>query len=103
MPSMKLYRALTGPRLGLWFILLLLLAWELSARTGLVVSSNWPPVSSVLVALVREAGSGELVSALGGTLYRMATGFVLGCAAAITLGMLLAISALARRTLEPTI
>jgi ABC-type nitrate/sulfonate/bicarbonate transport system permease component len=102
-PLATVRRALAGPRLGLWLIVLLLLAWELSARGRLIVSSNWPPVSLVLVAVVREVGSGELLGALGGTLYRMATGFVFGCAAAIILGMLLAISPFARRTLEPTI
>lgn len=96
-------RLFGGPRLGLWFIIVLLLLWELSARTGLVTSSNWPPVSAILVAAVRDLGVGELTSALGGTLYRMATGFVLGAVAAITLGILLSVSWLARRTLEPTI
>jgi ABC-type nitrate/sulfonate/bicarbonate transport system permease component len=96
-------RLFGGPRLGLWFIIVLLLLWELSARTGLVTSSNWPPVSAILVAAVRDLGVGELTSALGGTLYRMATGFVLGAVAAITLGILLSVSRLARRTLEPTI
>jgi ABC-type nitrate/sulfonate/bicarbonate transport system permease component len=96
-------RLFGGPRLGLWFIIALLLLWELSARTGLVTSSNWPPVSAILVAAVHDLGMSELTSALGGTLYRMAAGFVLGAVAAITLGILLSVSRLARRTLEPTI
>jgi ABC-type nitrate/sulfonate/bicarbonate transport system permease component len=95
--------AFGGPRLGLWFIITLLMLWELSARTGLVTSSNWPPVSAVLVATVRDLGKGELAGALGGTLYRMAVGFVLGAAAGIVLGVLLSVSRLTRAALEPTI
>jgi hypothetical protein len=94
--------AFGGPRLGLWFIITLLMLWELSARTGLVTSSNWPPVSAVLVATVRDLGKGELAGGLGGTLYRMAVGFVLGAAAGIVLGVLLSVSRLTRAALEPT-
>jgi ABC-type nitrate/sulfonate/bicarbonate transport system permease component len=96
-------RLFGGPRLGLWLIIVLLLLWELSARSGFIASSNWPPVSSILMAAVRDLGKGELIGALGGTLYRMAVGFLLGAAAAIALGILLSMSRLARLTLEPTI
>jgi ABC-type nitrate/sulfonate/bicarbonate transport system permease component len=92
-----------GPRLGLWLVIVLLLLWELSARTGLITSSNWPPVSAILLATVHDVGQGDLFSALTGTLYRMAIGFVLGAASAIALGAVLALSPLARQTIEPTI
>jgi ABC-type nitrate/sulfonate/bicarbonate transport system permease component len=96
-------RVFGGRRLGLWFIIVLLLLWELSARTGFITSSNWPPVSAILLAAVHNLGEGELISALGGTLYRMTAGFVLGAIAAIALGTLLSVSRLARATVEPTI
>jgi ABC-type nitrate/sulfonate/bicarbonate transport system permease component len=92
-----------GPRLGLWFIIALLTLWELSARTGLVASTNWPPVSAILIAACRDLGEGELARALGGTLYRMVAGFTLGAVTAVVLGIWLSISQFARRTLEPTI
>lgn len=92
-----------GPRLGLWLIVTLLLLWELSARSGLVVSANWPPVSLIAVAVVHGLAGGELLSALAGTLYRTAAGFLIGSGSAVVLGLLLSTSALARRTLEPTI
>lgn len=92
-----------GPRLGFWFIVALLLLWELSARSGLVASNNWPPVTQILIAAFHNLGEGELRGALGGTLYRMATGFFLGAAAGITLGILLSMSRLARRTIEPAV
>ena len=81
----------------------LLLLWEGSVRTGLVVSANWPPVSAILVAVVHNATGSELPAALGGTLYRACTGFVLGSLAGTMLGLLLAFSRIARRTLEPAV
>jgi ABC-type nitrate/sulfonate/bicarbonate transport system permease component len=92
-----------GPRLGLWLIVALLLLWELSARSGFVVSANWPPVSLIAVAVVHGLAGGELLSALAGTLYRTAVGFLIGSGSAVILGLLLSTSTLARRTLEPTI
>jgi ABC-type nitrate/sulfonate/bicarbonate transport system permease component len=92
-----------GRYLGLWLIVVLLALWELSARSGFISSSNWPPVSAILVAAVRDLGKGELAEALGGSLYRMSVGFVLGAVAGVTLGVLLSLSRLARQTLEPTL
>jgi ABC-type nitrate/sulfonate/bicarbonate transport system permease component len=92
-----------GAWLGVWLMAGLLLFWELSARSGLITSSNWPPVSEILRAVGRDLGKGELSSALGGTLYRMATGLVFGAAAGVTLGVLLSLSRIARLSIEPTI
>jgi ABC-type nitrate/sulfonate/bicarbonate transport system permease component len=92
-----------GARLGLWLMIALLLMWELSARGGFVTSSNWPPVSAILLAVGRNLGNGELIGALGGTLYRMAVGFTLGATTGVVLGVLLSLSRLARLALEPTI
>jgi ABC-type nitrate/sulfonate/bicarbonate transport system permease component len=90
-------------RLGLWLIVGLLLLWELSARSGLITSSNWPPVSDILRSAGRDLGKGELVSALGGSLYRMVIGLALGAAIGAVLGALLSLSRIARLTLEPTV
>jgi ABC-type nitrate/sulfonate/bicarbonate transport system permease component len=110
--------AMTRPRRagvarpGLWLIVGLLVLWELSARSGLVMSRNWPPVSAILLSAVRglgrglgdsELGDGELLGALGGTLYRMAAGFGIGGAAGVAAGVLMSLSRLARLTLEPAI
>jgi ABC-type nitrate/sulfonate/bicarbonate transport system permease component len=88
-------------RPGLLLIAFLLLAWELSARTGLVRSENWPPVSVVLAALVRGTLSGDLVQVIGATLYRMAVGYVLGVAAGVVVGFAFALVPLLRRMFEP--
>jgi ABC-type nitrate/sulfonate/bicarbonate transport system permease component len=55
------------------------------------------------MSAARDLGKGELMSALGGTLYRMAVGFVFGAVAGVSLGVLLSLSRLTRQTLEPTI
>lgn len=94
---------LSGRRLGLWFVVLLLAAWELSARTGLVSSPNWPPVSAVFAALGREIGDGTLLPAMLGTLYRMAVGFSVGSIAGILLGLLMGANQWVRWMLEPTL
>ena len=94
---------LRGRRLGLALIILLFLLWEISARTGLVQSTNWPPISAVFLAGIHSLQDGELLTALGGTLYRMAAGFVCGAAAGIIVGMLMGASRIARLFLEPTI
>ena len=101
-PGSLLHALFGGRRLGLWLIVALLALWEVSARAHWVVSENWPPVSAVLATAIAAFGGGDLLSALGGTLYRMATGFVLGSAAGVLIGIALAASGLMRLTLEPT-
>lgn len=92
-----------GRRLGVWLILALLLLWEASARGGWVVSENWPPISEVLVTAIGALGGGDLLMALGGTLYRMAAGFTLGSLAGVVVGVILATSSIMRLTLAPVL
>jgi ABC-type nitrate/sulfonate/bicarbonate transport system permease component len=99
----RLRRVLKGRRLGLALIALLLLLWEFSARSGLVVSANWPPISVVLLTAIKSFSDGELLEALAGTLYRMMAGFLLGGAAGIVIGMAMGSSAFVRRLLGPTV
>jgi ABC-type nitrate/sulfonate/bicarbonate transport system permease component len=96
-------KLLAGHRLGLALIVALLLLWEFSARSGLVQSSNWPPFSTVLLTSVEALRDGEVLRALAATLYRMMAGFLLGSAAAIVLGIVMAASKMVRLTLGPTI
>jgi ABC-type nitrate/sulfonate/bicarbonate transport system permease component len=94
---------LRGRRLGFALIIALLAVWELSARTGLIASTNWPPISTVLVTAVEEFNHGDILASLGGTLYRMISGFVLGSIAGVFVGLGMASSQLVRRILGPTI
>jgi ABC-type nitrate/sulfonate/bicarbonate transport system permease component len=88
---------------GVLLIVALLAVWEASARLGWVNSSNWPPLSGVVVALLQGWSSGELALLVASTLRRMLTGYALGCAAGIALGSLLGISRWARYVLKPLI
>jgi ABC-type nitrate/sulfonate/bicarbonate transport system permease component len=99
----RLSRLFRGRRLGVALIGALFLMWELSARSGLITSSNWPPVSTVFVTAFREIRDGDLLASLAGTLYRMVLGFVFGSIAGMVVGLLMASSTIARRVLNPTI
>lgn len=74
---------------GVGLLLLLLLLWQWSAGRW-VSSSNWPPVTEILRALVAGLRSGELVQVFGSTLWRMAVGFAIGTASGVLLGLAMA-------------
>lgn len=91
------------PTSGVWLVIALFLLWEVSARTGLVDSPNWPPLSRVVVALVRDTLSGEIPMLVGSTLARMFAGLAAGTLAGIAAGLLFGASTLAQRVLGPTV
>jgi ABC-type nitrate/sulfonate/bicarbonate transport system permease component len=96
------WRRLTRSRAsGALLLAALLVLWQLSA--GWVQSDNWPPLTAVARALAEGLASGELVSAFGSSLYRMITGYVIGVACAVVLGLLMASSRVIRAALEPTV
>jgi NitT/TauT family transport system permease protein/sulfonate transport system permease protein len=86
---------------GFLLVAALLAAWELSARTGLVVSANWPPVSAVFAALGTEMVRGDLAVAVGATVWRMSVGYVCGVTAGVIAGIVMGTNPILRRTLEP--
>lgn len=90
-------------RYGFLLIAALLAVWELSARTGLVVSANWPPVSAVLAALVTELLRGDLAAALAATLWRVSAGYACGVLIGVVTGMALGAVPGLRRTIEPAL
>ena len=96
-------RAALSRRSGILLIAALLLLWEASARSGLIVSENWPPVSVTLLALIRGILSGELIEVIGPTLYRFALGYVIGISAGAIVGFTFARVPLVRRMFEPVI
>src|SRR6185436_14528788 len=96
-------QAMLQRRSGLFLIAALLLLWEASARSGLIVSENWPPVSIVFVALVQGTASGELVQVIGPTLYRFALGLAIGVSAGVLVGFAFALVPLLRRMFEPVV
>jgi ABC-type nitrate/sulfonate/bicarbonate transport system permease component len=70
-------------------LLLLLVAWELTARSGLVTPFLLPPLSAVLTRVWDDALSGDLAINLGLTLYRSLTGFAIAGVGGIVLGILM--------------
>jgi len=71
-------------------LLLLALAWEASARFGLVSTLALPPLSEVLAAWVDLARSGELVTNAAASLWRAGAGLFLSIVIGATLGILMA-------------
>ena len=76
-----------GHRLwGFVLIAALLVLWEVSARLW-VSSTNWPPISQVLVAAKDGFASGELPRVFLSSLGRMAMGFVAGSLLGVVVGL----------------
>ncbi|MGL4811323.1 MAG: ABC transporter permease [Beijerinckiaceae bacterium] len=89
--------------IGLWLPLLVLVGWELVARTGLVNTRLAPPPSRIAQTLWELAQSGELWTHIAATMARVAAGFGLGALAGTVLGALAGGSVLIRRILDPTL
>ena len=71
---------------GTFSILVLLIAWELFARSGKVTPFMLPPFSAVVARIYSDAAGGDLWINLGLTLYRAMTGFVIATVGGIALG-----------------
>ncbi|MFL5087722.1 MAG: ABC transporter permease [Xanthobacteraceae bacterium] len=80
-------RAIAWGSVRLIVILGVLLAWELTARSGLVTPFMLPRFSAVLERIWADAASGELAVNVGLTLYRAMVGFLIAAAGGIGLGM----------------
>ena len=96
-------------RAGLWHVaawtpvIVLLIAWELFARSGLVTPFSLPTLSSVLERILDDAMSGELLLNLAVTLWRALAGFVIAAVLGILLGVAIARSAWTRWFFDPII
>jgi sulfonate transport system permease protein len=90
-------------RAGVGFLvpLLLLLAWQYATAAGRIAPNQLPPPSRVLDTFKDLAVSGELYEHARITIYRVFTGFVLGVAAALVLGVLNGCFPLFRHLLDP--
>ncbi len=71
-------------------LLLLALAWELTARLELVSTTALPPLSDVIKAWIDMIRDGELISNAGASLYRAGAGLALAIAIGATLGIVMA-------------
>ena len=90
-------------RAGIGFVipLLLLAAWEVIGRLGMIRPTLLPPPSAVLFTLADLARRGELWAHIEITLLRVAGGFLLGTAAGTVLGALTGYSRAWRQLLDP--
>ena len=71
-------------------LLLLALAWEVSARTGLVSTLALPPLSTVVAAWIELAKDGELVTNGLASLWRTGAGLFLAITIGAALGIVMA-------------
>ncbi len=88
---------------GVFSILVLLLAWELFARSGRVTPFMLPPFSAVVERIYSDAVAGDLWINLGLTIYRAMTGFVIAAVGGIALGALMSRNRLIRWFFDPII
>lgn len=83
--------------------LVVLVAWEAFARSGLVSAYLLPPASAVALRLAEAVWSGEILREGGRTLVRMFVGYVLAAALGVVLGVLTARVRVVRWFMDPLI
>ena len=88
---------------GIFSILVMLIAWELFARSGKVTPFMLPPFSVVAKYIAKDAASGVLWINLGLTLYRAMIGFVIAAIGGIALATLMSRFKLVRWFFDPII
>jgi ABC-type nitrate/sulfonate/bicarbonate transport system permease component len=80
-----------GRQLIAWSpVIVLLIAWEAVARSGLVTPFMLPTFTGVLERIATDTASGDLPVALGLTLWRALAGFFISAVAGIALGVAMA-------------
>jgi ABC-type nitrate/sulfonate/bicarbonate transport system permease component len=88
---------------GIFSILLMLIAWELFARSGKVTPFMLPAFSAVVERVYSDALAGELWRNLGLTMYRALTGFIIAAVGGIALGALMSRNRVVRWFFDPII
>lgn len=89
-------------RRGITLPILLLVAWEVSSRTGIVDSRFLPSLEDVVLTAKRELVDNDLIGELASSLMRNIAGFLLGCVLGIGFATVLALSRVADRLVMPT-
>jgi len=80
---------------------LLLIAWELAARVGLLDRRFFPPPSEIAVAASSMIRTGQLSEAIGYSLRRLLLGYFFGAVSGALVGLLLGLSSWMRALVEP--
>ena len=84
-------------------ILALALAWEVAARSGAFTPYMLPALSAVLERIWNDLFTGDLLTNTAVTLYRALSGFLIGAAAGVALGMGISRNRLTRWFFDPII
>ncbi len=81
----------------------ILILWEILSRTSVMDPRFFPPPTEILTTLVTMGSSGELFMHIKISLYRIFSGFVLGVAPAIALGLLMGMYSPIRHFFSPLV
>jgi ABC-type nitrate/sulfonate/bicarbonate transport system permease component len=84
-------------------LIVLVLAWQIAAQSGVVTAFLLPPPSAVLDRVWADTLSGDLVVNLGHTLWRTLAGFALAGVGGVALGLLMAKNRPARWFFDPLV
>jgi len=87
--------------LGVLFIVLLLVLWEIAATSGRLPALSFPPMSEILATWERITVSGELPGEVLPSLWRMFAGYFIGVSLGVLLGLLMGYFRLFYNLLEP--
>jgi ABC-type nitrate/sulfonate/bicarbonate transport system permease component len=96
-------RALARALASWGVIILLLLAWEIVSRSGLVTPYMLPPPSDVIARILHDATGGNLAEIVALTLYRALTGFAIAAVGGIALGLAMSRNGSVRWFFDPLI
>jgi ABC-type nitrate/sulfonate/bicarbonate transport system permease component len=88
---------------AIFSVLMLLIGWELFARSGKVTMFMLPPFTVVAEYIAKDAVSGVLWINLGVTLYRAMAGYLIAAIGGITLGTLMSRVRIVRWFFDPII
>jgi ABC-type nitrate/sulfonate/bicarbonate transport system permease component len=88
---------------GIFSILVLLIAWEMFARSGKVTAFMLPPFSAVAQRIYADALTGELWHNLGLTMFRALTGFVIAAIGGVGLGAMMTRNRFVRWFFDPIV
>lgn len=100
---MKMNDKVRDRLLGVASPLVLLILWELCARTGLIDTRFFPAPTSIVRQGVELAGSGELWGHLSASLQRLLWGSLLGGVPALLLGIAMGLYRPIRAAIDPLI
>lgn len=83
--------------------LVLLLLWEVLARTGAIDIRFFPPPSAIAQTFIEMIASGEMAKHLGVSLYRIFAGFIAGVIPGVVIGLLMGLYSPIRHFVQPIV